>query len=323
MIKQIVDEIIKKIKEYDTIIIHRHIRPDGDAIGTSLGLRNVLRESFPEKKVYCAGGELPDYLKFLDDEDKVEDEEYNGALAIVVDTAVSDRVYDNRFLKAKEIIKIDHHIPIENYGVINYVLEEYGSCSQIVVEMCQEYPEIFKVNKEAAKYLFFAMITDTGRFKFTADGPAFRAAAFLLDVGIDVDMLYANLYTKDKDIYKLTGWVYNNFETTENGVAYIKITQEIKKEYNVSSDDASNTINLLDSIKGSMIWILFNEQDKEIRVRLRSRFIAVDKLGNKYNGGGHANAAGATVYSFDEADQLLKDADLLLKEFKENNKDKF
>ena len=323
MDKKIVEQIINKIKEYDTIIIHRHIRPDGDAIGTSLGLRDVLRESFPDKKVYSCGAEIPDYLKFVGEEDVVDDSLYENALAIVVDTAVSDRVYDDRFNKAKEIIKIDHHIVIDNYGNINYVLENYGSCSQIIIEMCYENKEILKMNKSAARYLYLAMLTDTGRFKFTVDGNALRMAGFLMDFGIDVEMLYANLYTKDKDVFKFTGWVYDNFQVSENGVAYIIITKDIKKEYKISTEDASNTVNLLDSIKGSMIWLLFNEQEQEIRVRLRSRFVEVDKIANNYKGGGHANAAGATVYSFEEVERLIKDCDSLLKEYKELNKDKF
>ncbi|MBQ7275822.1 MAG: bifunctional oligoribonuclease/PAP phosphatase NrnA [Bacilli bacterium] len=323
MDREIVERIINKIKEYDTIIIHRHIRPDGDAIGTSLGLRDGLRESFPNKNIYSVGADLPDYLSFVGEEDVVQDELYENALAIVVDTAVADRVYDQRFLKAKEIIKIDHHIVVDSYGVINYVQEKYGSCSQIIAEMFYEFPDVLKMNKSAARYLLLAMITDTGRFKFTIDGGGLRMAAFLVDFGIDVEMLYANLYTKDKEVYKLTGWVYDNFEISENGVAYIKITKDIKKKYHVSNEDASNTVNLLDSIRGSMIWLLFNEQDEEIRVRLRSRFIEVDKIANNYKGGGHANAAGATVYSFEEADQLILECDQLLKEYKENNKDKF
>jgi phosphoesterase RecJ-like protein len=97
------------------------------------------------------------------------------------------------------------------------------------------------------------------------------------------------------------------------------------KEYNVTKDDAANLVNSLDSIKGSLIWVAFIEQDDEveIRVRLRSRFVAINDIARNYRGGGHLQAAGATLYSKDEMDSILNELDLLHKEFKENNKELF
>ena len=320
---EIVKNIIDTIKQYDTIIIHRHFRPDGDCIGTSFGLREVLRNSFPKKKIYSVGGEIPESLKFIGKEDIIEDSLYKDALVIVVDTAVSDRVYDERYKLGKQIIKIDHHIVTDNYGFINYVEEDASACSLLITKMCMDYPEILKINKEAARYLFTAVITDTGRFHFGVNGEVLRQTSFLVDQGIDVETIYANLYTKDKEVLKFDGWVYENFEVSENGVAYIYIDNEVKRRFNINNDEASATVGKLDSIKGSLIWVLFNEQEDEIRVRLRSRYIPVDKLANKYNGGGHENASGATVYTKDEAMKLIYDADLLLNEFKKRNEDKF
>lgn len=323
MSNEIIKNIIDTIQQYQTIIIHRHLRPDGDCIGTSLGLREVLRNSFPDKKVYSVGGEMPDFLKFLGSEDIIDDSMYKDALAIVVDTAVSDRIVDERFKLAKQIIKIDHHIVIDNYGSINYVEEEAGACSLLITKMCMEFPNILKINKEAARYLYTAFVTDTGRFSFGIDGDTLRQIGFLLDQGIDIQTIYVNLYTKEKEDLKFYGWLYDNFEVTENGVAYIYIDKDVKKKFKMSNEEASATVSKLDSIKGSLIWILFNEQDEEIRVRLRSRYIGVDKLANNYRGGGHENASGATVYSKDEAMKLISEADALLKEFKKQNGDKF
>jgi len=323
MDKKIIEEIIKKIEEYDTIVIHRHIRPDGDCIGCSLGLKEVLKNSFPTKHIYSVGKDAPDFLSFLGEEDEIDDNIYVNALAIVVDSSVADRVYDQRFRNAKEIIKIDHHIPQDNFGTINYVIEEYGACSYILTEMFLNYPDIFKMNDKAATCLLTAVMTDTGRFKYGLDSTSLKLSSYLLQYHIDTDLMFAYLYTKEKESYQFTGWVYNNFKVTENGVAYIYINKDVKRQYKIGNDDASATINTLDSIKGSLIWILFNEQDEEIRVRLRSRFIPIDKLANNYHGGGHENACGATVYTMEEANQLILDADQILKEFKLKNEDKF
>lgn len=323
MDKKVVKEIIKKIKQYDTIVIHRHIRPDGDCIGATLGLREVLRDSFPNKKIYSVGKDVPEYLEFLGKEDEVDDSVYQNALAIVVDSSVSDRTYDERFKNAKEIIKIDHHIPVDQFANINYVNENIGAACLLIAEMFMEFPKVFKVSSKAAQYLYLGVVTDTGRFKFGTDGDSLRITAFLLDKNVDTELLYTHLYTKEAISYKFTGWVYNNFKISENGVASIYITKDIKRELSISNEDASNTVNTLDSIKGSMIWVLFNEQDEEIRVRLRSRFVPIVDIASKYNGGGHVNAAGATVYTIEEANNLLNELDLLLKEYKEKNEDKF
>ena len=98
------------------------------------------------------------------------------------------------------------------------------------------------------------------------------------------------------------------------------VTNRMKKKFHLSNEDASACVSCMDSIKGSLIWIAFIEGDNgEIRVRLRSRYVTISELAERYHGGGHACAAGATVYSKKEAKALLKEADALLKEYKANN----
>lgn len=318
------EKILNKIKEYNTIIIHRHVRPDGDAIGSSLGLREILKTSFPDKKIYSVGDELPEYLKFVGEEDVIDETEYTDALVIVVDTATSDRICDSRFKLGKEIIKIDHHVPTENYGTsINYVRENYGSCSLVIMDMFTNFSS-FIINKAAARYLYIATITDTGRFRYKeVDGKALEIASKMLNIGVDTDAIYANLYSKNIENFKFQAYIYKNVCFTENKVAYLFLTKKIMKKYKISTEDASNTVNLLDGIKGSMIWLLFIERDKEIRVRLRSRFVPVIGIAQQFNGGGHECASGATVYNKKQIKELLKIADNTLKDFKEQNKDKF
>ena len=117
--------ILEKIKEYNRIIIFRHKRPDGDAVGSTKGLREILRISFPQKEIYLCNTDYSDYVAFLGDEDgELSDELYTDALGIVIDTATAARISNPKYALCKELIKIDHHIPIETYGDHQWVEEE-------------------------------------------------------------------------------------------------------------------------------------------------------------------------------------------------------
>lgn len=318
-----INQILNKIKEYDTIIIHRHIRPDGDCIGSQHALKKAISLNFPEKKVYATGDIIPDYLKKYGVIDEVKEELYKDALVIVVDTATVDRICNENYKLADYIIKIDHHDDSPDYANINYVDPTMPACGVILTKLFEEWK--FKLNQEIATYLYLAIISDTGRFRFRGvNESVLTNAGKLLSYGVDIEQLYATLYTKNKETFKLQGYVLQNFQTTKNDVAYIYFSQEIIKEYNVTKDDAANLVNCLDSIKGSLIWVAFIEQeDSEIRVRLRSRFVAINEIASKYRGGGHLQAAGATIYNEDEKNQILEELDLLHKNFKENNPELF
>ena len=316
-------DILNKIEEYETIIIHRHVRPDGDAIGSSLGLREILRDNFPEKNIYSVGGNLPEYLKFVGTEDEISDEVYENALVIVVDTATKARICDDRYQRAKELIKIDHHDPVESYADINYVKDHMASCSLLIMDIFSSLLDI-QISQNAARYLYIAAITDTGRFRYAdVDGRAMKLAGEMLEKGINTEEIYANLYTKSLESYQLQAYVYKNIKRTENGVAYMFMTKKIMKKFKVSIEDASNMVNLMDGIRGSMVWILFIEHPENIRVRLRSRHMKVIDIAKLYDGGGHDNASGATLKNKKQIPQLLKEADERLKQFKLENEDKF
>ena len=249
---------------------------------------------------------------------------YNGSLVIVVDTANESRICGENYKLGEYIIKIDHHDDSSDYANINYVDPKTPACGAILTRLLRSWN--FKFNQEIATYLYVAITTDTGRFRFRGVNEELMAnAGYLISQGVEIDKLYTKLYTKDKESFKLQGYVYENFKTTESGVAYIYFSQKLMKEYNVSKDDAANLVNSLDSIKGSLIWVAFIEQDDEveIRVRLRSRFVAINDIARNYRGGGHLQAAGATLYSKDEIELILNELDLLHKEFKENNKELF
>ncbi|MFA6842782.1 MAG: bifunctional oligoribonuclease/PAP phosphatase NrnA [Bacilli bacterium] len=312
-------DIYTEIKAHDTIVIYRHRRPDGDAIGTTLGLRDILRQSFPDKKIYSVGDGIPEYLQFVGEEDQIDVKSLKGFLAIVVDTANLDRAVVPGIENAHKIIKIDHHIPVEQFGDINYVRENYASCSLMIMDFARSFSDLV-VNAVASRYLYIATITDTGRFKYAGvDSYAFVLASEMVKKDFDIEKIYASLDSKSRELYMFKGYIIKNTKFSENGVAYMHITKKIIKKFNISVTDASGFINIMDSVAGSPIWILFIDNNDEIRVRLRSRMIAIDSLANAYNGGGHANACGATLYDKKDIAKLVGDADKLLASYKEKN----
>lgn len=309
--------ILNKIKEYKTIIIHKHTRPDGDCYGAGFGLKEIIKETYPEKNVYVVG-ETAEYVKFIGDVDAIEDDVFKGALSIVVDTASADRVADQRFNLADYVIKIDHHIPVQDYGNFQYVDTSRPAASQIILEFYLEFKDELKFNMEAAKALYTGIVTDTGRFKYrsvTAD--TFKAVAFLLDYGLDFTSILGKLDIKSENLMKLQGYVLQNFEKTPNGVAYIKMKPEIIEKFGVTLEEASSLVNELSTLSDCPVWMLFAEYENNIvRGRLRSRAPAIDKLANKYDGGGHKMACGANLGDWDRVESLLKDADELVKNYK-------
>ena len=314
--------IFDKIKEYDRIVIFRHKRPDGDAVGSTLGLRGILRLSFPSKEIVVNNSDYSDYVGFLGDEDThCSDEFYAEALGIIIDTATEDRVSNPRYNLCKEICKIDHHIPKETYGDYQWVEEHRSSACEMIAAFYAAFKDELKIDVESATLIYAGMVTDSGRFRFrSVSGETMRLAGMLLDEGVDTDHLYAHLYMKDFNSLKLQAYVYDRMKMSEHGVAYIYITQATQKKFDLTFEQACAAVGYMDSIKDSLIWIAFIESDDgSIRVRLRSRFVTINEVAEKYNGGGHDCASGATVHSRKEMKALISDADARLADYKESN----
>ena len=317
-------QILNKIKEYDRVMLFRHIRNDGDCVGATKGLKRIIELTWPEKEVYLIDADTAEYLRFMGPEDaEVSDEIYENALGIVLDTASEARISNKKYQLCKELIKIDHHIPLENYGCIHWVEEERSSCCEMVVDFYCTFREELQLDSIGATSLYTGMVTDSGRFKYSGvNGDTLRCAAALLDIGIDTETLYANLYLDTYDSLKFTAHVYEKMQQTENGVAYIFVDKAMQEQFNLTLEQASACVNDMDSIRGCIAWIAFIETGDEkdtIRVRLRSRFVHINGIAEKYRGGGHACASGSTLYGKDEIQLLLNDADAHVKEYKETH----
>lgn len=316
-------DILDAIRNHETIIISRHSRPDGDAVGSTTGLARILRLSYPDKRVFLDNEDFSEYVAFLGDreEPRPSDSDYNGALVIVIDTGTVDRISNRRYDRGAMLVKIDHHIDNSPYGDLSWVEEERSSACEMIVDLQLTFRDELCMDAEAATCLYAGMVTDSGRFRYQGTtGETLRCAAALLDRNIDAETLFAHLYLDDIRVLQYHAAMTQRIRVTENGVAYLHVSRALRRRRGLSMEEASNIASLMDGIRGCLIWLTFIENDDgSIRVRLRSRFVHVQPLATRYHGGGHACASGATVYSREEEQALLADADELLKRYKEEH----
>ncbi len=322
MAKSIKKRILEEIEKHDTIILSRHIRPDGDAVGSTLGLAEIIKETYPQKRVFLDNEGRSAEVAFLGDEgERPTDEDYKNALVIVLDCGDADRIANERYNKGEKLIKIDHHLCEEDYGDLSWVEPERSSVCEMIADFYVTFKDKLKITVHAAECLYVGIVLDSGRFRFRGTTEqTMKLAGMLLGMGIDLEKIYANLMTVDFEFIKFRAYLTSKIKLTENGVAYLHISNNMRKRHGMTQEDASNIITLLSNIKGSLIWLLFIENDdKTVRVRLRSRFVEIEPLASRYHGGGHACASGATVYSEEEAKSLIAEADALLSDFKKSH----
>lgn len=322
----VMQSILQKIKEYDRILLFRHARCDGDCVGATKGLARILKLTYPEKEIRILDSQRSEYLAFLgfdEDPDVISDEDYKSALGIVLDTGTERRISNPKYALCKELIKIDHHIDREPYGNTSWVEDQRSSTCEMVVKFYDAFRNELKIDLQAATYLYTGMITDSGRFRYRdVSGDTLRCAAILLDLGVNTDQLYAQLYMQDYNSLKFKAHVLQKMKMTENGVAYLHVTRAMQRRFHLSHEQASTAVSSLDSIRGSLIWIAFIDsfdKDRATRVRLRSRFVTVHEIAEQFRGGGHDCASGATVYGKKEIRALLRMADEHLKKYKETH----
>ncbi|WP_414050363.1 DHH family phosphoesterase [Macrococcus animalis] len=305
MNKHEIGELIETINAYETIIIFRHVRPDPDALGSQLGFKHAIQKLFPNKKVYAVGSTV-DNLGFIGAMDNISDEIFKDALALVLDTANAPRIDDERYQLCKEIIKIDHHPPVDQYGKINIVNTKASSTSEIIYEILVDigYGNDL-ITRDIARCLYIGIVGDTGRFLFNNTSSRTMAiASELLKYDIEHTLMINEMQQRDLTSMRFQGYVLQHFKF-EDGVGYIFITKEILQQFNLSASDASLFVNTLADTQGIKAWAFAIDETSEIRVRLRSKDVVINTLAAEYNGGGHPLASGASVYSSEELDTLL------------------
>lgn len=299
-------KILNTIKQYETIIIHRHIRPDPDALGSQGALAEIIKASFPEKQVYVVGEEDPS-LTFLNRMDQISDDTYDGSLVIVCDTANQPRISDARYNNGDMLIKIDHHPNDDQYGDLMWVDTSASAVSEMIYEFYLFGKEHGLVlNEKAASLIYAGMIGDTGRFLFSnTTEKTFRYASELVSNGLDFTAIYDELYKRKIELIHLNGYVLQNF-TLQDHVGVMTIPMSVLEQFNVTPSEASLLVNAFSDVEGLKAWVFFIEESDQIRVRFRSKGPVVNTIANRYNGGGHPLAAGATIYSWDDVNEIVE-----------------
>ncbi|MDM5357684.1 bifunctional oligoribonuclease/PAP phosphatase NrnA [Peribacillus sp. RS7] len=302
-------EIVEAIKKYPTIIIHRHVNPDPDALGSQIGLKKLLKQSYPSKEVFVVGEEV-EKLLFIGEMDAISDNKYNGALVIVCDTANISRISDSRYDHGELLIKIDHHPEYEQFGDLSWVDPSYSSASEMLVDLFLLFPESFIMNKEAAKSFYAGILGDTGNFMNGNTTPrTLKLVSHLRTFNIQPERIHNCLNIKPKNASRLQKDILMSFKVTDKGVAYFIITEDLLNMYGVDRIEASNLVNTLSGVRGNKIWAFFIEYPSEIRVRIRSRNIPIASVARQFNGGGHSLASGATIHSWEEVDHVIQALD--------------
>lgn len=306
------ETVLDCIKSYDTIIIHRHSRPDGDAMGSQIGMKHLILENFSNKKVYMVG-DISTYLSFMPDSvmDQIDDSVYNGALAILLDFAAPHLASDDRYKLAEKTVRIDHHIFCETFTDVEVIDTGFESCCGMVTAFAVE--SNLKINAVAGEALYTGMLTDSGRFRYdSTSAKTFKLAAELIETGFDTNELYRNLYSDTFESKLQKAKFTLKIQFSKNNVAYIYTTREELQQLGGSEFSVSRgMVATMADIKGVDIWVNFTESDEGVLCELRSSRFNINPIAVKYGGGGHQKASGACVPNRDTAMQMLADLDQL------------
>lgn len=307
------EAILNEIKAHDTIIIHRHHHPDGDALGSQIGLRHIISDNFPEKTVYCVG-DGAGFFEFIDSSvmDDIPDDIYSDALAIVLDCGSSHLISDERYKTAKQTARIDHHLFAENICNVEVIDSSYESCCGLVAELAFE--SGLKLSPESAKALYTGMITDSGRFRYdSTSSNTFRLASFIMEQRFDTADIYKNLYSDTLESKKRKAMFTQKIQLTEKNVAYIYTTYEEFLATGMDSFSISRgMVNIMADTKGVDIWVNFTETEAGVLCELRSSKYNINPVAVAHGGGGHAKASGATLKDREEANEMLRELDEMI-----------
>lgn len=307
------DQVLQAIRDHQVIIIHRHTSPDGDALGSQIGLKHIILENFPAKTVYTVGDE-PGRYAFMADAvmDEIPDETYDGALAFILDTSARKLISDDRYEKAAMTVRMDHHLFCEKIADVEVVDSACESCCGLITDFCMSCG--LKLPSAAAEALYTGMVTDSGRFRYdSVSARTYKAAAFLMQYPIDTNELYRNLYANDYAQMKLRAQFVLKIQFTQKNVAYIYTTLAEVNEYSTDLFGISRgMVSTMADIKGVDIWVNFTETECGVLCELRSSRFNINPVAVKYGGGGHAKASGATVKDRAEAMAMLEDLDAIM-----------
>lgn len=313
-------KIYKKIKQYNTIVIARHISPDPDAIASQIALRDAIRLTFPKKNVYAVGASVAKF-KYYGTLDKLDETALDeDALLIVCDVPNFARIDGVDKSVFREIIKIDHHPSIDTFGELDWVDETSTSACQMIAEFLLETG--MKIDRKVAENLYLGIVSDSDRFliSYTSAKTFLIVAELIKKTQIDFTSLYSYLYERPFDEIRFHGYLSQNLKVTENGFAYLYIMPDVLKKYNVDAATPSNMINDFSNIKDVYVWtfVTYDEKNDIYKVNIRSKGPVINDTAARYGGGGHKFASGVRTHNKDDIDELIKALDEDCRLYKES-----
>ncbi len=314
--KQVI-KISELITKNQNIVIFHHVNPDGDCMATSFGLAEALRKKYPNKniKVVADIEDFTPHLRYMDEyidwENTITKPEHNDYLAIIGDVSNGNRVrfFENFKEKIKEIIVYDHHqnnLTIDNVDVF-WKESSYPAAALMTYELLNELN--IEIDEKAALIINHGILTDTGWYKFSpGNKKVFQISGELNEIiGEELQKnFYSLMNQKALNEVKFHGWVLNNFKIFNNNISYICIGEKDLKNFDLKPEQAAK-VNYLSGIENIESWLFFIQYPEFVRVEFRSKNIPVNRVAEKFGGGGHLNAAGCILKKMSEHKKVINE----------------
>lgn len=316
------DLIINAIKNEERFYMISHMLPDGDSIGSILGMGLGLLSAGKEVLMFTPG-HIPSKYNFLSGAEQVVHDEYiadPAVTVIVLDSSDPDRlgIFKDTVLKSSKIINIDHHVTNQRFGHLNYIDANASATGEIVYGILKDLG--ISLTQDIAEALYVAISADTGSFKYDNTKPyTHRVIADLLEFELSPSTISQRIFDEHPlPFYILLREALSSLEMYENrSLALMTISKDIRERCGATTDDLEGLVNYSRNIEGVELGILFYvENDDEVKVGFRSRQLDVAVLAGKFNGGGHTRAAGCRMQgSFETVKvKVLKESLAMLRE---------
>lgn len=310
------DDLLARIRGGDRFVITSHVNPDGDAIGSSLGLARLVRKLGKGALVWIRD-EVPPIYRPLPGSDRI----HTGAEApagfpgkfdawVVMECPGPDRTGLEEHLEALPILNVDHHMGNQLYGAVNWIDPSAPAVGEMVFRLAESLK--LDLDAETADLLYMTVVSDTGSFRFAnATEDAFEAAAALVRAGARPPRVSQWLYeSQPVGAVRLLGEMLSTLELHAGGrIASVRLTLDMFERADAGPGDTEGLIDVPRSIAGVEAVVLFRQRpDDTVKVSLRSHGeVDVERIARRHDGGGHKNAAGCSVAGFGEPERQVLD----------------
>ncbi len=309
--------IVEKIEQYGNIALFFHELPDCDALGSVFGFESFLSKKYPKKDIRIIGLDTLDSQHenelFQFDKRHVPNSFLANSLGIVLDTANVDRIWSQRQNYCQELICIDHHPSIEVVGDIEWKDSSYSATAEMIADFILEWDKK-KIGTHTCNCLYAGLLTDTNRFLYPSTSTrAYKIVEQLMELGLDRQLVHNVIYLNDLNELKFRNYLFNLAKFDQKlGLAWVKIPKGAFARYRVKKMSYVNTIG---GIKGIKIWLSFyyDSDAKKWKGSIRSALLPINKIAQKYCGGGHALAAGMSLAKQSDINLVINDIKQYLK----------